>query len=345
MAKTARMIAVASLLLLAVFVTLSTAQVKSCQTTVTCAVYSLYYAACIPPLPLGAHNCHWNGPWSSACDVPTYQCSPTPCAKCNEAAATKPIDLASGNTYIEESDIRLPGLGGGLALTRTWNSQTSGYGMFGLGWTSNVEERIYVGGDFLVKQLRGDGSIWSFGFSSYSQDGTAVEYLLAGPRNGGATGELDTTTLTITLKSGEKKAFDPTTGALLWAADRNGNKTLYSYDSSNRLVTVTDPASRHLYFTYTQIPVGQLSVSVVTSVTSDFGVSLSYQYDSLARLGNVTAPDATFVTFAYTPASLISTVTDTNGKILESHTYDSLGRGLTSSRAGGVNAVTVTYSY
>ena len=46
--------------------------------------------------------------------------------------------------------------------------------MFGLGWTSNVEDRIYVGGDYLLKHLRGDGSIWSYGFSGYSQDGSAA---------------------------------------------------------------------------------------------------------------------------------------------------------------------------
>lgn len=335
------------LLLVAVgsFVRVARTQVNSCQTQVVCSVYSLYYGACIPPMPLGAHNCSWNGPWSWICDVPTYNCSPSPCPTCNTSGAGKPIDLSIGNTYIEETDVRLPGLGGGLGLSRRWNSQTPGYGIFGLGWTSNVEDRIYVGGDYLLKHLRGDGSIWSFGFSGYSQDGSAVQYLQAGPRNTGASASLDATNLTITLKGGDQKTFDRNTGALLSATDRNGNTTLFSYDSSNRLVTVTDPASRHLYFTYSQINLGQSTVSVVTNVSSDFGVSLSYQYDTLARLTKVTAPDATFVNFNYSPTNFISSVTDTNGKTLESHTYDSLGRGLTSSKAGGVEAVTVTYSY
>ncbi|MBZ5689020.1 MAG: DUF6531 domain-containing protein [Acidobacteriia bacterium] len=345
MTKKIALIAVVIAFMQCLLVPVAEGQVNSCKTSVVCSVYSLYYGACIPPIPLGAYNCSGNGPWSWMCDVPTYNCSPDPCPTCNNSEGGGPIDLSTGNTYIEESDVRLPGLGGGLGLTRRWNSQTPGYGMFGLGWTSNVEDRIYVGGDYLLKHLRGDGSIWSYGFSGYSQDGSAVQYLLAGPRNGGSKAELDTTNLTITVKSGEQKTFDRTTGALLSATDRNGNKTTFSYDSSNRLVTVTDPASRHLYFTYTQISTGQLSVSVVSGVTSDFGVSFSYQYDSLARLTKVTAPDSTFVSFNYSPAGLISSVTDTNGKVLESHTYDSLGRGLTAAQAGGVNAVTVTYSY
>jgi YD repeat-containing protein len=197
--------------------------------------------------------------------------------------------------------------------------------------------------------------IWSYGFSSYTADGNAVEYLLAGPSNGGATAELDWgelvgggagwTQFTVTYNNGERKVFDANFGILLSTADRNGNTTGFSYGGGLLLLAVTDAASRHLYFTYQQILVGQFPVNVVSSVTTDFGVSLSYQYDNLARLVKVTEPDGTFTTFAYTPANLISTVTDTNGKILESHTYDSYGRALTSSQAGGVNAVTLTYSY
>jgi YD repeat-containing protein len=89
--------------------------------------------------------------------------------------------------------------------------------------------------------------------------------------------------------------------------------------------------------------VGGIPVNVVTSVTSDFGVSLSYQYDAFARLTKVTKPDNTLVTFEYSSADLITTVKDSAGKILESHTYDSQRRGLTGARAGGVDSVTLSY--
>jgi uncharacterized protein DUF6531 len=63
----------------------------------------------------------------------------------------KPISLASGNTYIEQSDIRLPGLGKGLSLTRIWNSiwpstlSESRVGLFGPNWRSTYEERVSIG--------------------------------------------------------------------------------------------------------------------------------------------------------------------------------------------------------
>jgi YD repeat-containing protein len=86
---------------------------------------------------------------------------------------------------------------------------------------------------------------------------------------------------------------------------------------------------------------------LVTQVTSNpaAGLSLTYTYDTSTppRLVKVTKPDNTFMTFEYASHSLVSAVKDIQGKILESHTYDDFGRGLTSSRAGGVESITVTY--
>jgi len=73
------------------------------------------------------------------------------------------------------------------------------------------------------------------------------------------------------------------------------------------------------------------------------GISTSYSYDSQNRLTQVTEPDSSTVSFQYNSQSLISAVLDSAGKTLEAHTYDSAGRGLTSSRANGVDAVTLSY--
>jgi YD repeat-containing protein len=81
----------------------------------------------------------------------------------------------------------------------------------------------------------------------------------------------------------------------------------------------------------------------VSSVTSDVGITLSYAYDGQGRLTQVTKTDNTVISFVYDTQNRITAVKDNEGKILESHTYDPLGRGLTSSRANGVDAVTVTY--
>src|SRR5882672_1162120 len=256
----------------------------------------------------------------------------------------QPISLASGNTYIEETDVRIPGLSNGLTLVRTWNSMWPSTqmsyqeGLFGLNWRSNFEERIFYGSDGYYKYSRGDGSFWSFGANN-------SVLTVAAPANVTATLVLDNsnTHWTLTFQNGEQRTFDYTSGFLTSIIDRNGNATQLSYDSLNRLVTVADPGGRHLYFGY-----ANNSSYLVTSVTSDVGISLSYAYDSHAHLLQVTEPDHTTLSFEYGSISLdylITAVKDTNGRVLESHTYDACGRGVTASQAGGVGAVTLTYPF
>src|SRR5580704_7255913 len=56
--------------------------------------------------------------------------------------AGKPILLATGNTFINQRDVAIPGLGGGFSLSRTWNSLwpstqiASSVGLFGPNWRS-----------------------------------------------------------------------------------------------------------------------------------------------------------------------------------------------------------------
>ena len=316
-----------------------------CTFPISCSEYSQWNVTCIPPLPATAYDCV---PWifSVYCVVNIPPCAPKPeCPTCNQAS--HPIDLASGDTYITQTDLRLPGLGGGLSLSRTWNSIAFGgrssVGIFGRNWTSNFEESVFVGSDGYMKYVRADGGVWSFGFSSTDVAGNPM-FSVAGPATENAT--LDQKVLqanpnwTLVFQSGETRVFDYYSGKLLSVTDRNGNTTQLIYDSSFRLVTVTDPAARHLYFSY-----ASPSTYLVTGVTSDVGISLSYSYDSLGRMIQYTKPDNTSVSFQYNApySNLVAAVLDANGKILESHTYNTCGQGLTSARAGGVEAITVSY--
>jgi len=280
------------------------------------------------------------------CKIPS-NVADTVCLNCSKkipitpAQAGHPINLATGNTYISQSDISVPGLGGGLALSRIWNSRLpatqSAYPfMFGPNWRSNYEEHLlFNDGNGFLDYVRADGSIWYFGVASLSPN----VYKVAAPA-------IDTSTTitegspnwTLTFKDGEKRQFDATTGALAAIVDRNGNTTTLTYDASNRLASVTDAAGRHLDFSY-----GSSGSNLVTGVSSDVGISLSYTYDAQGRLNVVTKPDNTKVSFDYDTNSMITAVRDNEGKVLESHTYDVLKRGLSSSRANGVDSVTITY--
>jgi len=293
-------------------------------------------------------------PFGETCIAPSASCAPPnaareTCIACNRrrtVTASEPIDLATGNTFIVQTDVSVPGLGGGLALTRTWNSllpdmQSSYPFMFGSRWRSTYEERLVLNSpDAYLKYLRSDGSVWSYGVASA---GAQARYSAAAPGddNSGSmwTRASGDPTWTLSFKNGEKRVFSASSGALLSITDRNGNVTTLGYDSAGRLATVTDPAARHLYFNY-----ANGSTPLVSSVTSDLGITVSYAYDTLGRLTQITRPDSTTVSFEYNTQSLITAVKDSGGKVLESHTYDAAGRGLTGSRAGGVGSVTLTYS-
>jgi len=100
-------------------------------------------------------------------------------------------------------------------------------------------------------------------------------------------------------------------------------------------------------------------IFLVSSVTSDpgTGISVTYTYQWV-HLGNlfsgdiysgpelvrVTQADGTFVSFTYDQSLRITTVSDTNDKVLEQHTYaDACNAGLSSSRANGVDALTLYF--
>ena len=329
------------------------AQSGACVGIVSCFIDASN--ACVPTPPPGAYDCDfYQG--IGHCKVNTNLCPPpkaTPenprCIECEKRAATggRPINLANGNVYIDQVDVSVPGLGGGLKLVRSWNSlwppSQSFYrtaGMFGPNWRSNFEERIFVGDDSYIKYARGDGNFWSFGYAGSN-------WLAAAPANASAVLTQTSTNWVLTFKSGEKRLFDLASGWLTAIVDRNGNTTSLSYDGMNRLTTVTDPASRHLTFTY-----ASSSSYQVIGVSSDVGLSLSYSYDGNGVLSQVTKPDQSKWVFEYdnhpywwpnTPNPFIIAVKDESGKVLESHTYDCYGRGLSSSRANGVEFLSVLY--
>lgn len=293
------------------------------------------------PVGKGFYCTGYGSPTGHAwCSFKNSSCAPaaapaeanTKCPFCSS-----PISLATGNTYIEQADVRVPGLSNGLTLTRTWLSQwpstqmASQVGLFGPNWRSTYEERVFLGNDGYMRYARSDGTFWSFGMGGPG-------WVVVAPANAGATLVQGTNYWTLTLKNGEQRRFDLNSGSLTTILDRNGNATQLTYDGLNRLVTVTDPASRTLTFTY-----ASNASFLVTGVSTSVGVSLTYAYDSQNRLSQVTKPDQTFITLQYDSNSMITAVLDSNGKVLESHTYDNMQRGLTGSKANGVEAVTLSY--
>ena len=112
--------------------------------------------------------------------------------------------------------------------------------------------------------------------------------------------------------------------------DSNGATSTISVDASNqnRIARVTDAAGRVLTFNYANASFPRLC----TSISDAVGTFSTYQYDSSGRLTQVAYPDGSQYNFQFNDPNsntLISSVTDSQGKIIEAHTYDSQRRGVT----------------
>jgi YD repeat-containing protein len=208
--------------------------------------------------------------------------------------------------------------------------------MFGFGWRSTYEEQLYAADAQTLEYWRGDGSAWTFTYnpvlSSYSLASPPNEraQLVMNSGNGG---------FTLTLADGAQRLFN-NQNLLAAIVDRNGNQTTIAYDGYNRIASVSSPGGKTLTFAY-----GDSNNPMQATTAQDgVGTVATYTYDSSSRLTQVTYADSSTLNFTYDPnSSMILSVTDGQGKLLESHTYDSQNRGLTSARAYGVDSVSLTY--
>src|SRR5882757_5990389 len=108
------------------FYTPTSAAAQSCIPHTDHAIYSMYDGRRFPPYTPTSYDCTYNGPWASQCANQGYQCPPqSPNVRPDCPNCSKPIALTTGNTYIDQIDIRVPGFSHGLTLIRAWNSRSA----------------------------------------------------------------------------------------------------------------------------------------------------------------------------------------------------------------------------
>ena len=196
------------------------------------------------------------------------------------------------------------------------------------------------------KYWKGNGSSLFYG-----SNGTGT-YFLTAPLDDQTTLAFNSTTnqWVITEQSGTQRLFN-NAGYLTSIVDLNGNTTTINVDANNqnRIASITDASAHMLTFNYTDVNNPRLCTSISDSV----GTFTQYQYDDTTkRLTQVTYPDGSLYSFQYNDPNnntLISLVTDSMGKTIESHTYDSSCRGVTSQQANDslgnpVNKVNIYYA-
>jgi RHS repeat-associated protein len=246
-----------------------------------------------------------------------------------------PVNVTNGNMYLQQTDYRLPGFGGGLEITRTYNSRMQRAGLFGFGWSSILDESIKTYDATLLRLTLADGRAVYF-----ARPTTTAPYVPVPPGDfhGQIVQNVDNT-FTLTLRDGAVHQFDAS-GKLLSFTDPNNNSISLSYDGSGHPVTITDAAGRTVTLTYD-------SEGKIGSMSDSTGTIATYTHWIFGILTNVTYADGSQFNFNQTfivNYILIASVTDALGNVLESHTYDSQNRALTSEIAGnGTERYTLSY--
>src|SRR5205085_574577 len=103
-----------------------------------------------------------------------------------------------------------------------------------------------------------------------------------------------------------------------------------------QLSSITDAFGRLL--TVTSNSNGQ-----VLSISDTMGTVAIYTYGGSNELLSVLYADNSAFNFTYDGSLRLATVTDALGQVVESHSYDSQGRAMTSEKQGGVEHYSLNY--
>lgn len=218
-------------------------------------------------------------------------------------SAESNVNTYNGNFFTQETDFTISGRGMPLTVNRMYNSRSASSGMFGYGWSSNLDERLTFATDDLVVYRDGDGTEHFFSKNaSGGYDSPGGVYLQLEKNTDG--------TFKLIDKDQSFTTFD-STGKLVSETDSNNNKTTYAYTGS-QLTTVTDPSGRKMTISYG-------TNGKVSSIVDPANREYKYSYDSNGNLTGLAETDKNRVViqntaYAYDAQHQMTSYTDEKGK-------------------------------
>ena len=286
------------------------------------------------------------GKQGGGCDCGSAPGTSSP-APNGQISGGEPFSINIGNVFQEADDYTTSGRNP-LRFVRYYNSLPGGNDApteLGHRWSNNYDSALYVSGD-VVTAVRADGREVTFTKESngnWTSD-TDVDLTLTSPGGGGAAGDM----WYLTTHNGSLEIYKELSSgkALLQSiASRDWYARTMSYNANNQLAAVTDSFGRKLGFAYD-------SNGLLTQVTTPGNLVLTYGYD--ASGANGTTPDrlasvsyntspATDRIYSYVNNFDLASITDEDGNVYDSWTYDSQNRATSSQRAGGAGKVTISY--
>ena len=249
-----------------------------------------------------------------------------PSEDCSHRCHGDPVNSTTGEFWETSTDIAIPGLGTGLAWSRSFGTTRAAVdGPMGFGWSHGYGMSLQAqGGTVLasapwVDVLQENGSVVTFtadgagGYSAPLRVKATLELLTDG-------------SFRFVRQQRQTFTFNPA-GRLTSLSDLNGNVTSLTYTgvqldrvanasgqfltlqwAQGRIVSVTDQTARTVQYTYS-------SAGDLTGVRLPDGSTKSYAYDSSHRVLSLTHADGGVTRNAYDTSSRVVSQTDPLGRV------------------------------
>jgi YD repeat-containing protein len=257
-----------------------------------------------------------------------------------------PINAGTGNKWQHETDFS----GGtfGLGFDRYYNaSTTANPSNLGAGWSHAYSRSSTIqSSGTSVTIRRNDGKEYNFKLSIglWVSDADVLDHLeelkdSAGVRTGWRYTTADSSVETYTA-SGQLTAITDRTGLTQTLAYSDASTPITVAPAAGLLLRVTDTFGHQLNFTYD-------SSSRIGTLTDPAGGIYRYGYDANNNLVSVIYPDGASKTYHYENTAFphaLTGITDENGHRYATYGYDAQGRGISTEHAGGVDRASLVYN-
>ncbi|MDQ8817419.1 DNRLRE domain-containing protein [Streptococcus ruminantium] len=256
----------------------------------------------------------------------------------------EPINLNTGNFFLERTDVAISDLGGDFAIIRHYNSKAAGINsLFGRGWSFAFNEQLSLDEEGNLYYTRMDGSILIFtkeGDTYKAPEGydlTLTVKELETKKADFGNGEEEYAVKEYHIKdSNQKEKIFNFHGQLIRQIDEKGNKTDLEYNEQAQLRKIVSPTG----ITYGII----LNDSgYIGAIQLPNGATLAYEYDEAGNLIAYTDAAGAKTRYDYDDKGRMTAWYDANGTKIVENVYDDQNR--VTQQTDGTGAVsTLSYS-
>lgn len=258
----------------------------------------------------------------------------------------EPVNLNTGNFYMDQTDISIADLNGDFEINRSYNSKGSeANSVFGRGWQFDFAEQLIKRADGSIAYRRGDGSIINFystGDNKYVSDAgyyLNMQAIVTGTKTAIFDGvfeeNIDNDNIEandkyysvpvtynvyeyeITDSKGEVRHFD-TDGHLKSIVDSKGFKTKLNYNEKGMLSSIVSPGG-------TTYAINCDSSGKIVSINVPGG-TIKYAYNEAGDLVKYTDENGNSVIYNYDSQHRMTSWIDADNHVVTSNTYDNDGR-------------------